>query len=191
MCLSASVGSWILAIKYAVPIREWSRLKVPVTISRNDSFYDALSTATGNSYGYGGNSRRYENTVARDGCSARVEKSLSRGARLPQENVNICFYGGKKKKVLDVESARISIKLPSRYERSRRATQNRLCIYLFIANFASRKVKSSYIIFSSFFYRERTNNNNRIKFNFQMKEIDFTIFLLEYFVQPTESTTIK
>lgn len=95
MCLSASAGSWACAVKYAVPIREW-RLKVPVTISRNDSFYDALSTATGNSYDYGGNSRRYENTVARDGCTARVEKSLSRDARLPRENVNICFYGEKK-----------------------------------------------------------------------------------------------
>lgn len=66
--------------------------------SRNDSFYDTLPTAAGNSYGYGGNSQRYENTVARDGCSARMERSLSWGARLPQENVNICFHGGKEKK---------------------------------------------------------------------------------------------
>jgi len=64
--------------------------------SRNDSFYDPLPAAMGNSYGYGGNSRRYENTVARDGCSARAERSLSWGARLPQENVNICFHDKKK-----------------------------------------------------------------------------------------------
>lgn len=147
MCLSASVGSWVFAVKYAVPIREWSRLKVPVTISRNDSFYDALSTATGNSYGYGGNSWRYENTVARDGCSARVEKSLSRDARLSQENVNICFYGEKKEE-LDVESARISIKLPSCCKRSRRTIKNR-----YFSQILYLGTMPSYIISSFFFCR--------------------------------------
>lgn len=65
--------------------------------SQNDSFYDVLPIAARNSYGYGGNSRRYENTVAWDGCSAQVERSLSWNARLPQENVNICFHGEKRK----------------------------------------------------------------------------------------------
>lgn len=95
--------------------------------SRNDSFYDALPTAAGNSYGYGGNSRRYENTVARDGCFAQVERSLSWGARLPQENVNICFHGEEKKKEPNIERAH---GFPRSYRRGhyRRRSRNKLRI---------------------------------------------------------------
>ena len=103
ICINGILGGkkFECRIKYAVSVQQ-SRMitfeSSSYNFSQNDSFYDVFPTAAGNSYGYGGNSRRYENTVAWDGCSARVERSLSWSARLPQENVNICFHGEKRKK---------------------------------------------------------------------------------------------
>lgn len=67
---------------------------------------------------------------------------------------------------------------------------------IFIMNFASWNYTVIHHI--SFFYRKRTNNIVTLNIKFytasnliHLKEIDFNIFFLEYFVQTAESTIIK
>lgn len=92
--------------------------------SRNDSFYDALPIAAGNSYDYGGNSRRYENTVARDGCSARVEKSLSWGRETFARKCKHMLPQWKKRRNVE----QISKKLPSYRAKEEVETDREFCI---------------------------------------------------------------